>query len=282
MYSPLKTLALDGLQIAYRTKGDGPDVLMVHGWASSGRMWQRLMDDLAGQYRCTALDLPGFGESDKPHDSWYSIARYARLVEKFSQTLGLREPALVGHSMGGTIVLSIASQAALSIRQLIAINPVVTGRTYLDLRMLAHPRLSPHMARLGTLVWPIASGDWMGPWFGTARREHLRRQRDEWRQSTPISLMAAARAIGQCDLSDRLPGIAVPTLVVVGSRDIAAPPSQGKYAARQIPGARLVILPSGHLPTDDLPEETATVVGNFLSNGNSVETRHGASLPVNF
>lgn len=265
MYSPLRTLELDGLQIGYRTKGDGPDVLMVHGWASSSRMWQRLMDDLADRYRCTALDLPGFGESDKPHDSWYSIARYVQIVEQFSQTLGLHEPALVGHSMGGTIVLSIAGEATLPIRHLVAINPVVTGRTYLDLRMLANPRLSPHMMRLSSLVWPIASGDWMGPWFGAVRREHLRRQRDEWRQSTPISLMAAARAIGQCDLTERLPNIATQTLIVVGSRDFTAPPTQGKYAAKRIPGARLTVLPSGHLPTDDLPQETANVVGSFLS-----------------
>jgi pimeloyl-ACP methyl ester carboxylesterase len=77
--------------------------------------------------------------------------------------------------------------------------------------------------------------------------------------------MAAARAIGQCDLTERLPKVTVPTLIVVGSRDFTAPPAQGKYAAKRIPGARLTILPSGHLPTDDLPQETATVVRNFLS-----------------
>jgi pimeloyl-ACP methyl ester carboxylesterase len=265
MYSPLRTIALNGLQIGYRTKGSGPDVLMVHGWASSSRMWQRLMDDLSEHYHCIALDLPGFGDSDKPHDDWYSISRYTQLVAEFANELGLNEPAVLGHSMGGMIALAIAGDGILPVRRLVAINPVVTGRTYFDLRLLAHPRLTSPMSKLGHWVWPIASSDWMGPWLGDQRFEHYRRMRDEWRQSTPISLLATARAIGQCDLSDRLPTIATPTLIVVGSRDLTAPPRQGKFAAKRIPGAQLAVLPSGHLPTDDMPKETGNVVSTFLN-----------------
>jgi pimeloyl-ACP methyl ester carboxylesterase len=264
MYSPLQTILLDGLQIGYRTQGTGPDVMLIHGWASSSRMWQRLMDDLSSRFRCTALDLPGFGESDKPHDDWYSISRYTQLVADFANIMGLHQPAIIGHSMGGMIALAAAGDSILPVSRLVAINPVVTGRTYFDLRLLAQPRWNSGVKKFGHWVWPIATSDWMGPWFGAERAEHLRRTQEEWRQSTPMSLLAAARAIGQCDLSDMLAGIATPTLIVVGSRDLTAPPRQGKFAAGRIPGAQLAVLPSGHLPTDDMPKETGTVVSTFL------------------
>jgi 3-oxoadipate enol-lactonase len=271
-YSPIQSITLNGWQVKYRVLGEGPDVLLVHGWASSGRMWQRLMNDLSERYRCWALDLPGFGDSDKPHDTWYSISAYVELVTRFVNTLALRQPALVGHSMGGMITLALAAENYSSLSRLIAINPVVTGRTYLDLRMLANPRLSQSMSRIGHLVWPITASDWAGPWFGGDRPAHYQRMREEWRQSTPISLMATARAIGQCDLTPVLPLIATPTMILVGNRDFTAPNAEGKHAARHIPGARLEIVSSGHLPTDDLPDKTFGLVDSFLTDE---RIRHG-------
>ena len=223
------------------------------------------MNDLSERHQCVALDLPGFGDSDKPGDAWYSIARYTQLVAQFAGQAGIQSPVVVGHSMGGMIALALAAEEILPVRRLIAINPVVTGQTYFDLRLLANPRWSKPMVRLGRWFWPIASGDWAGPWLGVERAAHVRRQYEEWGQSTAISLMAAARAIGQCDLTAALPRITTPSLIVLGNRDMTAPNAEGRLAARLIPNARLTVLPSGHLPTDDLPDQTAAVVGSFLS-----------------
>ena len=265
MYSPLQSITLDGLQVKYRVQGEGPGVLMVHGWASSSRMWQRMMDDLGSRYRGVALDLPGFGDSEKPGDTWYSMSGYVRLVNQFTQALGLHRPAVIGHSMGGMIAIAMAAEDGGRLSRLIAINPVVTGRTYLDLRMLANPRLGWPMLKLGRWFWPLTTSDVVGPWLGHERSLQLKRIREDWGKSTPISAMATARAMGQCDLTPLLPRIATRTLIVLGSRDLTAPNAEGKLAARRIPGARTVMFPTGHLPTDDMPDETNAAVESFLA-----------------
>jgi pimeloyl-ACP methyl ester carboxylesterase len=263
IYSSPQTITIDSLQIKYRLAGSGPDVLMVHGWASSSRMWQRLMNDLAVRYRCLALDLPGFGESDKPADNWFSMERFRAVVTQAADALGLSAPVVIGHSMGGTIALSLAT-TNFPLSRVVAINPIVTGRSYWDLRLLSNSPLGAPMLSLGRWVWPIASGDWAGPWLGKERAGHFRRQREEWLQSTPNILQATLRVVGHTDLTPHLPRVAVPTLVLLGNRDMTAPNAEGKLAARTIPGAELVVLPSGHLPTDDLPERTLSVLEKFL------------------
>jgi len=238
---------------------------MIHGWASSGRMWGRLMDDLAGRFRCFALDLPGFGDSDKPESDWYTIQRYVELVCDFADALEIRQPAIIGHSMGGMIGLALAADKTIGLSHLVAMNPIVTGRTHLNLRLLANTRLGWPMLKLGRWFWPVMASDFVGPWLRSDRAMQLRRTSDEWRDSTPVSLVSTIRAMSECDLTADLPEVTAPTMILLGNRDLAAPNAEGKLAARRIPGARLVVLPTGHLPTDDLPEETAAVVASFLT-----------------
>jgi len=265
IYSPLQSITLDNWRIKYRVLGNGPDVLLLHGWASSSRMWQRLMNDLADRYRCIALDLPGFGESDKPTGSWYSIANYVQIVAQFTKALELSNPAVFGHSMGGMIALAAAGEGALPMSRMVAINPVVTGKTYWDLRLLSDSPLSTHAMSFGHWFWPIVSGDWVGPWLGAERSDQYRRMREEWQQSTPEALTGALRAVGRTDLTPALPRITTPALVLLGSRDLTAPNAEGKLAARCIPGAQLAVLPTGHLPTDDVPDATLAIIDKFLA-----------------
>lgn len=265
VYSPLHSISLLDWQIKYCVTGGGPDVLLIHGWASSSRMWQRLMNDLSKEYRCVAVDLPGFGESDKPGEAWYSIDNYVSIVARLIEALGLQAPAIIGHSMGGTIALAAAGAPQPQVSRVVAINPIVTGRTRWDLRLFAESPLSLPMVKLGHWFWPIASGDWAGPWLGRERSAHYRRQRNEWHQSTAVSLTATLRAVGRTNLSAVLPDIAMPTLVLLGRHDLTAPNDEGRLAARTIAGAELVELPSGHLPTDDMPVETFEAIDSFLA-----------------
>src|SRR3990170_1302151 len=119
MVSDLQTTNLNGLKVAYRVRGDGRDVLLIHGWASSGRMWQSLMGALAPRFRCWALDLPGFGDSDKPTNGWYSIQAYVELARDFMAAHGMRRPDVLGHSMGGMIALSLAAESPHALRRLV-------------------------------------------------------------------------------------------------------------------------------------------------------------------
>jgi len=268
MYSPLQTTTLDDLQIGYRVQGRGPDVLLLHGWVSSGRMWQVMMDALDSRFRFWALDLPGFGDSQKPGQGWYSIPNYNRFVGGFMKLLGLQQVDVIGHSMGGMLALNLAIEHPEKIGRLVAINPVVTGRTHLDLRLLSKSPLGRPMIKLGRWVWPLATTDWPD-WMrlGTdrGRASHSRRIREDWGKATPDSALSSLRAISQYDLTSRLRQVRAPTLVIVGNRDLTAPNSEGRLAVRSISSARLAVLPTGHLPTDDLPGQTHALVDEFLA-----------------
>ncbi|MBI3243927.1 MAG: alpha/beta hydrolase [Chloroflexi bacterium] len=267
MYSPLHQITLDGLQIGYRVQGRGPDVLLLHGWVSSGRMWQTMMDALESRFRLWAPDLPGFGDSEKPEHSWYSIANYNRFVRQFMARLALEQVDVIGHSMGGMLAFDLAIEHPEQVRRLAAINPVVTGRTHLDLRLLSESSFGQQMLKLGRWVWPLATSDWPDwAWLGVDRKRaiYARRIREDWGKATSDSAMSSLRAIARNDLTPRLTQVKAPTLVVVGNRDLTAPNSEGRLAAHSVPGARLVVLPTGHLPTDDLPDRTQTLVEEFL------------------
>src|SRR5438045_1003542 len=104
----MKFTHINGLKTAYYTGGTGKrDVLLLHGWASSGRMWLHTMWALRHEYRLWALDLPGFGDSQAPPTDWYTVERYTDHVAAFCEAMGICPYASIGHSMGGRITFDL-------------------------------------------------------------------------------------------------------------------------------------------------------------------------------
>ncbi|MDW8326894.1 MAG: alpha/beta hydrolase [Anaerolineales bacterium] len=256
---------LNGIHIHFNVEGHGPDVLLIHGWSSSRRMWDRVSAALADRFRCWALDLPGFGESDKPEDAWYSIPNYTEIVYHFAETMGLRQLRVVGHSMGGLIALDFAATHRERMAKLVAINPVVTGRTYLG--AFAD---WPHTMQLlynaheisRRLVRPMLNHPLAGRWSRPVNR--LRRRTDEFTQATPDSLIHSGRAVVRYDVRPKLAQIGAPTLIVLSTFDASVPNSEGHVAAAAIPNARLAVFNAGHTVTDDRPAESLRLIREFL------------------
>lgn len=97
-----KQVSLDGITVSYQDSGprDARTLLFIHGWACDASFWQAQMDSFADRYRCLALDLPGFGQSDKPQDIAYTLGLFARAVKAVADDADARQPVLIGHSMG--------------------------------------------------------------------------------------------------------------------------------------------------------------------------------------
>jgi pimeloyl-ACP methyl ester carboxylesterase len=259
------TICIWNLNLCYRTLGEGPDVLFVHGWASSGRMWQAAMRALADRYRCWAVDLVGFGDSDKPANGWYALPNYTATLHQFAETVGLRQAHVVGHSMGGMIALDLAAAYPALVRRLAVINPAVTGRIEFPLppRLDIRPRY-PLLA-LASRAWPAAAGFALrypvSAW--TAFRGLLRRWED-WAKPTADSALGGIQAILDYDTTPLLPRILAPTLVMIGEHDPTISPSEGRLAAERIPNARLEVLPAGHQIFDERPREFLALLSAFL------------------
>ena len=103
-----ETLNVQGLQLSYKTAGEGPAVLILHGWGSSSEAWKEFQVDLAQQgYRVIVPDLPGFGLTPPPQSVW-GVKEYKNFVVEFVGKLGLQKFFLVGNSFGGQVATQFA------------------------------------------------------------------------------------------------------------------------------------------------------------------------------
>jgi pimeloyl-ACP methyl ester carboxylesterase len=260
-----QTMLVNGCNIHYRMEGAGPDVIFLHGWASSSKMWSGLTPRLAARYRCWSLDLPGFGDSDKPAPAWYSIPNYTLMVLEFARLHGLAALRLVGHSMGGLISLDLGARHSEQVERLVAINPVITGRP--RLRPLARPGYSRNFLEWALRVSPPVMQPLLAHPLGYRVNglHPIRRRTEEFFKSTADSLLSSGRAIIGYDLTLLLPRIQAPTLIIVGDRDTNVSSREGRFAAGRIRGARLQVMHAGHLLTDDRPAEVLQLLERHLA-----------------
>jgi pimeloyl-ACP methyl ester carboxylesterase len=110
---------IEGKGIFVHERGNGPAVLLLHGFPTSGYDWRGVIDALADAYRCIALDFPGYGLSDKPAAYSYSLFQQTDVVESLAEALGLEEAHVVSHDVGTSVhteLLAREQEAGLQFR----------------------------------------------------------------------------------------------------------------------------------------------------------------------
>jgi pimeloyl-ACP methyl ester carboxylesterase len=233
---------------------NGKPVVLVHGLGkAAARDWSKVIPALAERYAVYALDLPGFGHSDKGNHH-YSPQNYARALRWVLREHVKQPFALVGHSMGGAVALAYA-----------AAYPEQVGRLVLvDAAGVLHR--SVYAEFLGRVGAQRALGV-DSPWFDSVMRAIQYRVenlpvgelllenagvRQRVLRGDPNAI--AAYALVEHDFSEALPAITAPTLVIWGAFDSIAPVRTGQALAAMIPKARLQVLEGlGHAPQIEAP-----------------------------
>lgn len=256
---------------------DGPAVVLIHGFGGSTFSWRSTMPALADAgYRAIALDLRGFGLSDKRFDADYRPAAQAAFVAAVMDELGVERAAVVGHSMGG----DVAAHLAVARPELVSGLVLVDAATGPDARggpggPLAGFLLAlPPMQRLGQVVLrnvatPARVADllrsaYLDPATVTPDVEagYLVPQRlPDW----DLALLGIVRDTGKDPLGDRFETIAAPTLVIWGERDPWVPLAVGEAIREALPASGWSVIPnSGHLPFEEQPEAFMSALLPFL------------------
>jgi pimeloyl-ACP methyl ester carboxylesterase len=106
----MSAVVVDGGVVHYEYLGRGKPLILIHGWLGSWRYWMPTMAELSDTYRTYALDLWGFGDTDKARNR-YNVADYVNLVSTFMDELGIQHAPLVGHSLGALVALDMALMA---------------------------------------------------------------------------------------------------------------------------------------------------------------------------
>src|SRR5262245_8614704 len=123
---PVKTVRLDdGLTLGYRELGSGPAVLLLHGWPTSSFLWRGVMPAIARANRVVALDMPGFGASDKPLGVRYDFELFERAVDGLLAALGVERVGVAGHDLGGPIALDWAIRNPERVTSIALLNTLV-------------------------------------------------------------------------------------------------------------------------------------------------------------
>lgn len=247
----------------------GAPIILVHGWGSSVYSFSDTIPALANAgYRVLALDLPGFGLSDKPASpDFYTTRGMSRVVLEAATCLGVDRFGFVGHSMGGAVGLRLVLGGERRIEKLVLLNSVGLGRAPLmgPVRVLT-PRiiepLLPALVRRTTVQLILALA------YGTSARPTDQDVEQYWAPSQFPAMLRACRLLAHNfnfhSLSDaQLQSIGVPVLAVGSGRDWMVLGCAER--ARLIPNVRLLPLPDGgHLSLQECAERVNPAILAFL------------------
>ena len=245
--------------------GTGPVVCMAHSLSSDMGVWSEQVPALlAAGWRVLRLDMRGHGGSD-PLGDRCTMSELAADVALALDHLGLDRVHFIGLSIGGMIGQTFALEHGHRLHSLMLTG---TSPNAVPGGMAMWERRFELIAGAGSLE-PIAD-ETMTRWFTDAFRP---RRPDRWRQirdtvasTTPDGYVAGARAIIAFDAIDRLPAIALPTLVVCGDEDPGTPPEGNRLIAAKVPGARYQEIASArHIPMIEHPEVFNRIMLDWLA-----------------
>jgi pimeloyl-ACP methyl ester carboxylesterase len=267
MVGPVTTLLRlpgDGAMLAVEVRGEGPALLLVHGFPFDHAMWSQQLGGVSG-WRCIAPDLRGTGASDVPADG-YSMARYAEDLRGISAALDLQTLVCCGFSMGGYILFEFLRRFPHLVRALILCDTKAEPDTLEGQRARdEHVALVERdgLAALADLLLPKLLGA-----TSRARNPSLtERVRAMVRRQPIAGVVGALRAMrDRPDSTSLLSGLSVPTLVICGAEDAVTPPALAKSMAQRIPAGRYVeVEGAGHLSPLEQPDRVTQAVRDFLA-----------------
>ncbi len=245
----------DGACLAFERSGRGPATLLVHGFSLDLDMWREMTPLLAAERSVIAVDLRGFGRSDPPAGPYTHAADLAALMDG----LTIERAAIVGLSMGGGVALDLALTYPGRVTALVVVDATLDGFPWtIDWDLRVRERSLDEIRRVWLaselLAWPQrdpAVAAWMAQQVSAYSGWHWRHRNPHLRPAKPMI--------------ERLAEIQAPTLALVGEHDLPDFRAIAEILARDIPGARLEILPgAGHLPPMEAPDRAARAVLAFL------------------
>jgi pimeloyl-ACP methyl ester carboxylesterase len=243
----------DGVKIYYEVHGSGPSLILTHGYSSTSAMWNEQIEALSKQHQLILWDMRGHGQSDYPGDpSAYSEALTVADMAALLDQIGARSAIVGGLSLGGYMSLAFYGAHPGRVSALLIID---TG-----------PGFKKDDAREAWNKRAYETGDRFER-EGLAVLKSLSRERSTVSHRDASGLARAARGmLTQRDarVIEQLPGIKVPSLVVVGADD-APFLAASDYMAAKIPGAKKVVIPAaGHAVNIDQPQAFIDAVLPFL------------------
>jgi pimeloyl-ACP methyl ester carboxylesterase len=262
-----ETILIDGINVCYRVEGKGEPLLFSHGMAFSHEVWNKTIIEVSKSFMVYAIDLPGFGCSDKPAVD-YGLSFYLDFMKKFLDTLNIQKCALVGMSMGGEIAAAFAAKYPERIDRLVIINakgfsPLIKGiRTLPVVGSPMYLLMSNNRNLLKRYIENML-------YDRSVLREDLVEQ--EWSRIKDPSYRSAlsrnAKYLSTVDVEfpNTLKAIKAKTLIIWGKEDMILPVADAYKFKECIENSKVVVINKcGHAPVLERNEEFNRALMTFL------------------
>ena len=274
MLVSVEQVEVDGLRIGYQRAGEGPPLVLLHGYVGDGpATWQPQFEALSDVFTVFAWDAPGAGRSDDPPDQ-FTMAGYADCLRGFIERLALGRPHVAGLSFGGALAIEFGHRHPAVPRSLVLVSAYagwagslpaeIVDQRLRQALMLAELPADELVATLLPTMFTERTPPLLVRQFGTAIRAFH-----------PVGFRAMARASAE-NLREALPRIEVPTLLIYGDRDVRAPSAVAEDLHAAISGSTLEVLPgAGHVCNLDAADEFNAVLRRFLLAQRGPDSRDG-------
>jgi pimeloyl-ACP methyl ester carboxylesterase len=248
--------------VHYEVYGRGRPVILLHGWLGSWGLWQETMSYLGAYYRTYALDFWGFGESGKKLNS-YVVQDFVSLVDQFMDRLGIDCAPLVGHSMGGTVSLSVAIQYPRRVSKVVVVGSPIVGSSLAFPLKLAGRR--PIAVILFNMMWAFRFGLRVAAPFICKDQRFPAMMDNDLSRTTVESFLLSIASLRCTDLRPSLSHVKIPVMGMFGDKDIIVHPDQWKPMLEGIPHARIEhYKQAGHFIMLDDPNPFMQKLKDFL------------------
>ena len=236
-------IIVKGLKINYKVIGEGKPMLVLHGWPSSSEKWVKLAELLERQTQIIIPDLPGFGKSQQPMESW-NMDAYVEWIREFCDQVPELKGSfyLLGHSFGGALAAKFAIKYNQRVKKLFLISAACVREKTAGKKIL---RQISKAAKLFDFI----------PYYEKLRKGFYRvALKSDYPYQSGIMKETYLKVISD-DLSHKINFLKVPTIIIWGDKDVSTPLEQGEFVHQRIPHSTFIVLPGGrHSLQIEMPE----------------------------
>ncbi len=228
----MSAVVINGGLVHYESFGRGTPILFLHGWLGSWRYWMQTMESLSTAHRVYALDLWGFGDSDKS-EKRFNIDHYVRMIATFIEELGVVNPVIVGHALGAGVALEYACRTASPVNKIMAISLPLSAEA-IDRRLVNYA--SPSVLSKVFRWKPIPNEE----------------VEEEANRAAELVIPSSLDSFANLNVLDRLENVECEVLIVYGEKDEVVDPTPFRSLENSLTHVKHISLPdSRHFPMID-------------------------------
>ena len=252
--TPQHFAQIEGLRLHFRLRGEGPPLLMLHGWGTHSLSFGTASLALEKRFKTMLPDLPGFGFSEMPPNAW-GAADYARAIATLLEQTGFGPCSVLGHSFGGLVATALATARPDLVSRLVLVaSPVVRLPVAPGVR--ARNRSYVMLRKIAGLLPPLRERilEWARMRYGS----------EDYRNAGPMR-PTIVRVLSE-NWRDALPSVKAPVLLIYGENDQDVPLAVANAAMEALPPrAELAVMAgAGHFPFLDDTDAFVETVSRFL------------------